>query len=219
MEKYSKIFICIISARWPVRLCQNIENVEKALISVGRVANLEDLWDDKVGINITKRGIENDDTQTNVPNIYAVGDLTADISLVNVGELEGRYAVEVRNAEFLTPAYFAVLREHDVAHVFNSWTRMPSIGMQLDLPGSIPASFIVARVLLRPGRYYAAAVDAFAPYSDIKDPNPELRNDIVRLVRTAENLRIPAYILVNNRAEGSAPKTIAAVAAMLAARG
>jgi dihydrolipoamide dehydrogenase len=69
-------------------------NVEKALVSVGRVANLEELWDDKVGINITKRGIDNNDTQTNVSNIYAVGDLTADISLVNVGELEGRYAVE-----------------------------------------------------------------------------------------------------------------------------
>ena len=69
-------------------------NVEKALVSVGRVANLEDLWGDKVGINITKRGIDNNDTQTNVSNIYAVGDLTADISLVNVGELEGRYAVE-----------------------------------------------------------------------------------------------------------------------------
>lgn len=69
-------------------------NVEKALVSVGRVANLEDLWEDKVGINITKRGIDNNDTQTNVGNIYAVGDLTADISLVNVGELEGRYAVE-----------------------------------------------------------------------------------------------------------------------------
>jgi uncharacterized protein YecE (DUF72 family) len=129
---------------------------------------------------------------------------------------EGRYGVEVRNAEFLTPAYFAVLREHDVAHVFNSWTRMPSIGMQLDLPGVISASFLVARVLLRPGRYYAEAVDAFEPYDAIKDPNPELRKDIVRLVRTAEKLRIPAYILVNNRAEGSAPKTIAAVAALLA---
>lgn len=69
-------------------------NVEKALVSVGRVANLEDLWEDKVGINITKRGIDNNDTQTNVSNIYAVGDLTADISLVNVGELEGRYAAE-----------------------------------------------------------------------------------------------------------------------------
>jgi dihydrolipoamide dehydrogenase len=73
---------------------REIFNVEKALVSVGRVANLEDLWDDKVGIKMTKRGIENNDTQTSVPTIYAVGDLTADISLVNVGELEGRYAVE-----------------------------------------------------------------------------------------------------------------------------
>jgi dihydrolipoamide dehydrogenase len=69
-------------------------NVEKALVSVGRVANLEDLWSDKVDITISKRGIEDNDTQTNISNIYAVGDLTADISLVNVGELEGRYAVE-----------------------------------------------------------------------------------------------------------------------------
>jgi len=128
---------------------------------------------------------------------------------------EGRYAVEIRNPEFLTPAYFAVLREHDVAHVFNSWTRMPSIGMQLDLPGSVPAGFLVARALLRPGTRYADAVDAFAPYDRIRDPNPELRGDLVRLVERAEQLRIPAYLLVNNRAEGSAPLTIIAIAEML----
>ena len=73
---------------------KEIFNVEKALVSVGRVPNLEDLWDDKVNINISKRGLEANDTQTNIANVYAVGDLTADISLVNVGELEGRYAVE-----------------------------------------------------------------------------------------------------------------------------
>jgi dihydrolipoamide dehydrogenase len=72
----------------------DIFNVEKALISVGRVANIEDLWSDQVKISMSKRGIEDSDTQTSIPNIYAVGDLTADISLVNVGELEGRYAVE-----------------------------------------------------------------------------------------------------------------------------
>lgn len=71
-----------------------IFNVEKALVSVGRTPNYEDLWDEHVPINISKRGIEDNDTQTNIPNIYAVGDITADISLVNVGELEGRYAVE-----------------------------------------------------------------------------------------------------------------------------
>jgi uncharacterized protein YecE (DUF72 family) len=131
---------------------------------------------------------------------------------------EGRYAVEVRNPEFLTPAYFAVLREHDVAHVLSSWTRMPSIGMQLELPGAVTAGFLVVRALLRPGRYYADAVEAFQPYDRIRDPNPELRTDLVRVVETAERLRIPAYILVNNRAEGSAPRTIAAVAELLAAR-
>jgi hypothetical protein len=40
----------------------------------------------------------------------------------------------------------------------------------------------------------------------------------VRLVETALKARIPAYILVNNRAEGSAPLTIAAVARLLAER-
>jgi dihydrolipoamide dehydrogenase len=74
---------------------KEIFNVEKALVSVGRIPNYEDLWEDGgVEIQISKRGIEDNDTQTNVSNIYAVGDITADISLVNVGELEGRYAVE-----------------------------------------------------------------------------------------------------------------------------
>jgi uncharacterized protein YecE (DUF72 family) len=128
---------------------------------------------------------------------------------------DSQYAVEVRNDEFLTPMYFAVLREHGVAHVFSSWTRMPPIGHQLDLPGSVSAPFIVARALLRPGRTYDEAVDAFAPYDRIREPNPKLRRDLARLVEEAVRLRIPAYLLVNNRAEGSAPLTIAAVAEML----
>jgi uncharacterized protein YecE (DUF72 family) len=128
---------------------------------------------------------------------------------------EGQFAVEIRNEEFLTPMYFAVLREHGVAHVFNSWTRMPPIGHQLDLPGSITGPFIVARALLRPGRSYDEAVDAFAPYDRIRERNPKLRRDLVRIVEAAVKARIPAYLLVNNRAEGSAPLTIAAVAEML----
>lgn len=132
---------------------------------------------------------------------------------------EGPYAVEVRNEEFLTPKYFAVLREHGVAHVFTSWTRMPPLGHQLDLANSITAPFIVGRALLRPGRTYNEAVDAFAPYDRIREPNPKLRRDLVRLVETAVKTRIPAYLLVNNRAEGSAPLTIAAVVQMLEDRG
>jgi dihydrolipoamide dehydrogenase len=69
--------------------------VDNALISVGRVANTENLGLESAGVKLNDRGYCIDDaTQTSVPNIYAVGDFTADISLVNVGELEGRYAVE-----------------------------------------------------------------------------------------------------------------------------
>jgi uncharacterized protein YecE (DUF72 family) len=130
---------------------------------------------------------------------------------------DGQYAVEIRNEEFLTPMYFAVLREHGVAHVFNSWTRMPPIGDQLDLPGAVSGPFIVARALLQPGRTYDEAVDAFAPYDRIQDASPPLRQDLLRLIETAVHTRIPAYLLVNNRAEGSAPMTVAEVLRMLPA--
>ncbi len=69
--------------------------VEKALISVGRVSNHENLGLEAAGVILNDRGcIDDEHTRSNVPNIYAVGDFTADISLVNVGELEGRHAVE-----------------------------------------------------------------------------------------------------------------------------
>ncbi len=73
---------------------KEIFHVEKALISIGREPNFNDLWDASLAIETNPRGINNDDTRTGVPNIYAIGDLTADIALVNVGELEGRHAVE-----------------------------------------------------------------------------------------------------------------------------
>lgn len=126
------------------------------------------------------------------------------------------YAVEIRNAEYLCPAYFAVLRTHGVGHVFNAWTRMPRIGEQFLLHDAITAPFLVARALLRTGRTYSAAVDAFAPYDHVQDENPELRADLAALAKAALEMRVPAYLIVNNRAEGCAPLTIAAVARQLA---
>jgi dihydrolipoamide dehydrogenase len=70
-------------------------NVQKALLSVGRVPNIENIWTKDIKIEIDKNGfIEDDDTRTAVPNIYAIGDMTADIALVNIAELEGRHAIE-----------------------------------------------------------------------------------------------------------------------------
>ena len=74
---------------------KEIRFVEKALISVGRVPNSENIGLEKIGVELNNRGYCIDqDTQTSVPNIYAVGDFTADIALVNIAELEGRHAIE-----------------------------------------------------------------------------------------------------------------------------
>ena len=125
-----------------------------------------------------------------------------------------RYGVELRNPELLTDLHGEVLKRHGVAHVFNSWTEMPSIGEQLDLAWVFPANFTVARALLKPGRRYADAVKQFQPYDRIQEPLPGLRADLVRLVTEAHRRRVEAFILANNRAEGNAPGTIRAVARM-----
>jgi uncharacterized protein YecE (DUF72 family) len=47
-----------------------------------------------------------------------------------------RYAVEIRNAEFLAPDYFECLRAHNIPHVYNAWARMPEIAEQFAIPES-----------------------------------------------------------------------------------
>jgi len=70
--------------------------VEKALLSVGRVANINNIGLEDVGVlrGANDRHIGDDDTQTNIKNIYAVGDASGRIALVNMGEIEARHAVE-----------------------------------------------------------------------------------------------------------------------------
>lgn len=118
-----------------------------------------------------------------------------------------QYSVEIRNKNFLHQSYFDVLKRHHVAHVFNHWSYMPSIGEQLKYD-SLTADFIVARVLTPLGMSYEASVDKFAPFDKIVAPLPEMRQDVLKLVELAIKYKKIAYLLINNRAEGSAPLTI-----------
>ena len=128
---------------------------------------------------------------------------------------DARYAVELRNRELLTTQHGEVLRRHGVAHVLNSWTDMPPIGAQADLPWALAAEFTVVRALMKPGRRYEQAVQAFAPFDRVREVVPELRTDLLRVMSAAVRLSKDAVIHVNNRAEGSAPGTIRALAEAL----
>jgi len=75
---------------------REVIRVEKALLSIGRQPNIEHLGLENAGVSMSKRGVHigDEDTRTNVPNIYAVGDVSGRIALVNMGEIEARHAVE-----------------------------------------------------------------------------------------------------------------------------
>jgi len=122
-----------------------------------------------------------------------------------------RYGVEIRNKGWLQPDYFAVLRSHGVAHVYNNWTRMPSVAEQMAIEGSRTADFAVARFLLKPGRTYEQAVAMFTPYEEIKERVDEAIGAAAKLLESSFELRHLVYIYINNRLEGSAPLTIAAI--------
>jgi uncharacterized protein YecE (DUF72 family) len=135
-------------------------------------------------------------------------DLAAFLSKLPAGF---RYAVEIRNRDFLVPEYFQVLRERGVAHVFNAWTRMPPLASQILIPEAFTADFTVARALLRQGRPFELAVKTFSPYTEIKDENPETRTALRELMVRSQRRGQPAYLFVNNRLEGNSPLTIEAI--------
>jgi uncharacterized protein YecE (DUF72 family) len=121
------------------------------------------------------------------------------------------YAVEIRNAEFLRPDYFACLRAHKVTHVYNAWTRMPEIADQIAIADSRTAEVLVARALLRRARPYEDAVRKFSPYDRVQEVNEPVRRGLRELIDIARVEGRPAFLFVNNRLEGNSPGTIVSI--------
>ena len=74
---------------------ENVICADAFLVSTGRVPNVEDLKLEMLGIVYDSKGIQVDETyQTNVPGIYAIGDVIGGQMLAHVASEEGIAAVE-----------------------------------------------------------------------------------------------------------------------------
>ncbi|MDB4946531.1 MAG: hypothetical protein JWP97_6065 [Labilithrix sp.] len=123
------------------------------------------------------------------------------------------WAFELRNAELMTPRWFDVLRAHRAAHVFTYWTATPSLRAQLSLHGPVTAPFVVTRLMLPPFTRYADKQATFAPFDKRVAPQPDMHDDVLDILRAAAAADVSdAFVLVNNKAEGSAPLTVREVA-------
>ena len=70
---------------------------DKVLVSVGRRPNTDGLGLDKAGVQLTEKGLVkvNEKGQTNVPHIYAIGDITPGPALAHKASKEGLVAAAV----------------------------------------------------------------------------------------------------------------------------
>jgi uncharacterized protein YecE (DUF72 family) len=126
------------------------------------------------------------------------------------------FAVELRDRKLLNAAYARTLTEHGASHVFNYWSRMPGLADQMRVQGLLGAEPLVVRLLLPPGQRYADLKEAYAPFDRLVEPQPGMRQELVRLVQAALERDIECYVIVNNKAEGSSPLTVEALARQLA---
>lgn len=127
------------------------------------------------------------------------------------------WAFELRNQELMTPRWHDVLRAHRAAHVFTYWTAMPSLRAQLASHGKITSPFVIARLMLPPFMRYAEKKAEYAPFDRLVAPQSDMRDDVVDILRAAAEADCgEAFVLANNKAEGSAPLTVREIAIRVA---
>ena len=128
---------------------------------------------------------------------------------------DGVLAVEVRNPELLTPALAEVLREAGATYCLGLHPRLPPIEEQLPLlralwPGPLVCRWNLNR--LHGAQGYEEARELYRPFNALVDPDPALRATLARVVAGTTGAGFPAYVTVNNKAEGSAPLSVRALA-------
>lgn len=123
------------------------------------------------------------------------------------------YAFEWRDPEILGADYHAMLASEGGVHGLCSHPRMPPVTQQGETGTNGP---LVLRWLLRRDRNYEAARASYAPFDRLQEPDPETRGQIAQLVQRAVAQGREAMVIINNKAEGSAPLGVAALAAALA---
>lgn len=126
------------------------------------------------------------------------------------------YAVELRAESLFTPAYRQALCDAGACHVVNVHPTMPPPAAQAaQLVADAPA--VVVRWMLGHGQRYEEARERYLPFDRLVDEDPAARGEIATLCRAAAARGRDVYVVINNKAEGSAPRSAARLAAAIAA--
>jgi uncharacterized protein YecE (DUF72 family) len=139
------------------------------------------------------------------------------------------YAVELRNAELLTPRFVRMLHDAGARLCVGIHAAMPAAARQaaalraMDAPASEGDEWqlkgpLVVRWNLHAGLRYEEAKNRYAPFDRLLDADLITRGTLAHLAHVAIRSGQPAFIIANNKAEGSAPLTCIELARAIVAK-
>lgn len=118
------------------------------------------------------------------------------------------YAIELRDSGLLGAPLAATLGATRARYCYGVHSRMPDIAAQASaLAGLVPGP-LVARWNLHAGYAYETAKTHYAPFDRLVDEDPATRGALAVLCRETLSAGHPAFVIANNKAEGSAPLTL-----------
>jgi len=117
-----------------------------------------------------------------------------------------QYAVEIRNPNYLSPAFFKFLEEHALGFVYLEGYYMPAIGDIFKKFEPATADFCIIR--LHGGDRLEIETETGGLWNQIISPKPEGLKAAAQIVLANRRRNILTFVNINNHFEGSAPVTV-----------
>lgn len=151
-----------------------------------------------------------------LPEVWQrLGEMIAALPALAPAAPDAVVAVEVRDPQFITPAFADLLKRVNATYCLGLHPKLPPIEQQLPLlrklwPGPLVCRWHVHR---RHGPYgYAEAEKLYMPFDRIHDDDPATRQALARVIRATTQRGQQAYVTISNTAEGCAPRSLLAMA-------
>jgi len=121
-------------------------------------------------------------------------------------------AIECRNANYLKREYFRFLKDHGIAHVFSEKIYLPHVYELYSQFGDLIGDRVAIRMLGGDRKEIESKTNG--NWNEIVDPKPDLPEVASMIADLAHGSRI-VKVYLNNHYEGSAPKSIERLKAIL----
>jgi len=181
-------------------------SVDTILISIGRVPSFKRLGLENVGVTLTDRGLlAVDDNCKVTDNIYAAGDITGHNALVNVAEMEGRFAAKAIESKINFPLRY---RNMSTIMFFNPEISAVGLNEKECKEDNIAYKVVIYKHLLVSRAIAMRDTDGFFKMIVTDEENPQVLGMRAAGPQAAASIMYIATLMDHNVSLGDIMKTV-----------